>query len=147
VKARVGDLRKMVGMITLISRLPGASFTLDGEPVEPVRLGTPMRVNAGTHRIVASKEGCLSKTVEVRVLGEQPVTVEVDPAPIAPTERVIVQTRVVEKRASRWWIGIVVGAAVLAVAAGATTAGVMLSGTDEEFFHGNVTPGLQRIRP
>ena len=50
-------------------------------------------------------------------------------------------------RRSRWWIGVVVGAAALAVA-GAVTAGVLLAPPREaDPYLGNLSPGFQRLPP
>lgn len=147
VAARVRELRPLVGTITIASKVAGAAVTLDGEAIEATRLGQPLRVTSGAHTLAASKDGHLTRTVEVRVAGEQSVTVEVDPTPIAPqkiTEKVVV---IEKQKAPRWWIGVVVGA--VAVAAGAAiTTGVLLGGpVEEQLVKGNVSPGIQRITP
>jgi len=144
--ARIRELQELIGTLVIVSRVPGAVLVLDEEAAQA---GVPIRVTAGAHKLVASREGWLSRTVEVRVAGGQEARVEIDPAPVpqavAPPPRIV---EVRSERPSRWWIGVVVGAVVLAAAAGATAAGVVLApATETGRVNGNVDPGFIRVAP
>jgi tetratricopeptide (TPR) repeat protein len=121
-------LRRRVGTLRIVSRVPGAHLTVDGEPVET--LGAPVSLTEGPHVVNAALEGYRSATATAQVTAGTEATVTVDPQPVtAPL------LPPVEKPATRrrWplWLGIGLGAAALvgvAVAVGVTQAP---SGTDQ----------------
>jgi hypothetical protein len=145
VEARIAALEKQVGTLLIVGKVPGSTVLLDEEPVER---GRALAITAGKHRLVANKDGYLSRTLEVIVAPGLSSTVEVDPLP--PQDKVIVVAPPAEApppKRSRWWVGVLV--AGVAVAGGAVALGVAfgLPPRVAEPYSGNLTPGLQRFDP
>jgi hypothetical protein len=126
---RVTELRRQIGKLVVTSATPGAVYRIDEERLTPDELAHGVALTAGDHRLVASKEGYLSRTLEVTVVGGQTTQVSLDPSSTA--------------KKSRWWIGVLVGSlAAVGIAAG-VTAGVLLSKPVERApFEGNANPPL-----
>lgn len=76
----VERLRRRVGTLKIVSVVPGARITVDGEPLEgPAR--DPVSITEGPHIVTASRDGYLSRSESVRVEAGALATVEVDPRP------------------------------------------------------------------
>jgi hypothetical protein len=153
---RMTALQKQIGRISVTSKVPGTSFLIDEEAIAPEKLAAGMTITVGRHRILASKEGYLTGTLEVNVAPGDAQVVEVNP--ISQQAIIVQQTtpppsvvapplpQPEEKRKSRGWIaGVVMG--VLAVGAGVAIAlTLLLSRTDVEApLRGNVDPGIVTI--
>jgi tetratricopeptide (TPR) repeat protein len=138
VEKRIGELKPKIGTLTVVSRVSGATLLIDEEPIATATLGLAIPLTEGPHKLVARKEGHLSRAVDVRIEGGKSITVELDPiAPVAaPAPR----------RRPLWLIG--VGAGVVVVAVVATVLGVVLAPAPQAMpFLGSVSPGVQRIMP
>lgn len=89
---------------------PGVKLTLDGQPLATCPASETRRVSPGSHQIVGTKEGLLTSTVEVVVLGGKQQTVKVTLDPLAKAARV-------EHRWATWkpWVVFGSGFAVAAL--------------------------------
>jgi len=88
-EARIAALEKRVGALTLVSRTPDTRFTVDDETVLVPDDGS-LRLTAGRHHIVASKDGYSSHALDVTVVAGARVDAEltlVSPAEIAKRRR------------------------------------------------------------
>ncbi|MSP60554.1 MAG: hypothetical protein EXR72_09490 [Myxococcales bacterium] len=147
IETRVTELKRQIGTLTIVIKVNGARVLIDEEPAVP---GRSHSVGAGRHRVVASKDGYLTRTVEVDVRAGEVTVTEIDP--VAPEQKIVLAPAPSPAPAgppprSRWWIGVVVGAVAL-VAVGAVTTGVLLAPPSEGApYMGSISPGFQRIDP
>ncbi len=130
VEARIAELDPKIGSLVIVSKVGGATFRLDDEPVQPEALGQPIFVTAGHHRLVASKDGYSSRAIEVELVGRFTTRVALDPT-----------------RSGRAKIAIAV--AVSVVAATAVVLGAVLGakylGPTAEPVKGTFPPGVETV--
>lgn len=74
-------LANQIASVTVKCAQPGVKMTLDGQPLGTCPAEELRRVTPGTHQLVGSKEGYLTRTFEVVVIGgkEQKVSLSLDP--------------------------------------------------------------------
>jgi tetratricopeptide (TPR) repeat protein len=109
VEQRISALDEHIGMVRIESQVVGATLRLDGEPLEGGGSGQPIAVTEGRHRISAARDGYKARVAEVVVTAGRETDLAIDPV----------------RPASRWWIGLTIGA-LLAVA-GAVTAALVVT--------------------
>lgn len=74
-------LANQIASITVKCTQPGVKMTLDGQPLATCPAEELRRVTPGSHQLVGSKEGFLTRSFEVVVIGgkEQHVSISLDP--------------------------------------------------------------------
>lgn len=82
-------LANQVGDLTVSCNQPDIALTLDGKPLAGACPGTQTtRVLTGEHQIVGTKQGLLTKTVQVVVAAGAPRTIDVKLDPLAKAARI-----------------------------------------------------------
>lgn len=87
------ELHTLVGTLAITCSEQGATLTVDGLERGVTPLAAPLRVNSGTHRIEAYKDGYLLESQEISVAGRANADVRVALRPLALSGRL----RVAEK--------------------------------------------------
>jgi tetratricopeptide (TPR) repeat protein len=74
-------LANQIASVQVTCKQAGVKMTLDGQPLATCPAEELRRVTPGTHQLVGSKEGFLTRSIEVVVIGgkEQKVTLSLDP--------------------------------------------------------------------
>lgn len=154
VAARVGQVT-----IRIEGHTAGARIRLDDEPVDD-RLGVPIPVDPGPHRVAALQDGVevnfadvdVPERARVRVLLPVPEPLPVPSpgrvasrAPPAPPATVELDAEPGSRGGgSRWWIGVVAGAAALAAVVVAVA--VVVGGGSGDVVQGTFEPGEIDVR-
>ena len=81
-------LASQVGELSVTCAQPSVQLTLDGKPLAACPTKKSMRVLAGPHQIVGTKQGLLPRTLELVVVGGKTETVDVKLDPLAKAARV-----------------------------------------------------------
>jgi PEGA domain len=87
----LAELEARVASLEITTSVGGVDITIDDRPVGSTPLPAPVRLNAGLHRLVASKEGLTTERREIELMNGdrahvtlQLVDVPVAPPPVAP---------------------------------------------------------------
>jgi hypothetical protein len=131
---RITALAARTGELELRSLIPGVIVTVDGEAEAP---GAVVRLSAGAHRVVATKEGYYGRSIEVVVVAGQRGLAEVDP--IVPAEQAS------RRRRRLLAIGLGVAGGALLVGAAVTLGVVFGTRAREAPYVGNV--GVLVVNP
>lgn len=91
------ELRALVGTLTITCSEQGATLTVDGVERGTTPVSTPLRVNSGTHRVEAYKDGYVIESREATVAGGANADVPLELRPLAQSGRL----RVSEKDGAR----------------------------------------------
>jgi hypothetical protein len=82
-------LANQIGDLEVSCSLEGAKLTLDGQPLMTCPGTQKRRVSPGSHGIVATKTGFLTKEVQVVVVGGKAEVVEIDLVPLGKASKVV----------------------------------------------------------
>ena len=109
-ESKLVTLRVLVGTVRVRANVPGAALSVDDEPIWQSPLDAAWMVNAGKHRISATKEGYLPASVVVAVLGGEEAAADVRLAPVVPVGASGARPEPAPQAPSRFttlsWIGI-----------------------------------------
>lgn len=132
----------------------GVEVTLDDEPLGLDRIGQPIPVDPGSHRVVASRGGAVmaSETVTLAEGAEEEVTLEAAARPIeldvelAPTIEDEPAEGGGDVTSEAWFWAVIGGAALLVV--GAIVIGIVVAEDGNVSpFSGNLSPGYLEVTP
>ncbi len=105
-------LASQIAEVSLSCRQAGVTVTLDGKPLAICPASEVRRVAPGTHQVVGSKPGYLTRVVEVVVIGGKTQQVGLELDPVSKAARI-------EHRWPAWVPWVVFGAGAAVVGAGA----------------------------
>ncbi|MBA3397127.1 MAG: hypothetical protein H0T89_31150 [Deltaproteobacteria bacterium] len=105
-------LARQIGELAIICAQDAVRLTLDGQPLGTCPMRENRRVAPGAHQIVGVKQGFLTRTVEVVVVGGTQETVSIELAPFARAGRVV-------HRWPTWVPWVVFGSGFAVIGAGA----------------------------
>ncbi len=105
-------LANQIGDLTVSCAQPEVKITLDGQPLAACPATETRRVSPGPHQLVGTKQGLLTKTIEVVVIGGKTLAVPVKLDPIGQAARI-------EHRWATWkpWVVFAAGFAVVGIGA------------------------------
>jgi hypothetical protein len=83
VEEMIGKLRNRISTLEIRVNVADANISVDDVPVGKAPLAAPTQVNAGRHRVTASREGYAPVTRSVDVPGAKSTTVELELVPLA----------------------------------------------------------------
>jgi tetratricopeptide (TPR) repeat protein len=132
VDARIRALGDVVGRISIQSTVTGALVSIDGTTAGTTPLAL-VEANPGAHSVEVAKEGYATWRGSVNVRSGIDESVEANPTSLVKVIRVEVPaaTRPAEKPVyKKWWFWVALGGAAVAVA-GAVTAGVLATSSDQ----------------
>lgn len=135
-QVRMVTLERSVGELVVLSKVIGATITVDDELLDVLHIGQPLRLTAGAHALAASKEGLFSSRATARVEAGKRIVVELDPR--AAREAGL-------ERRTKLGIGLGVAGGLLVVAGVAL--GVYFGTREPEPFDPGGTAGVIAVRP
>jgi tetratricopeptide (TPR) repeat protein len=122
VEGRVGQLRKVVGRLTVTSNVTGAAVKVDGKEVGLTPLSDVIDVNPGTHEVALTHEGHATFKKSVIAAPGSEIPVQAEMTSLVKVIRVEVEQK--DKPAyKKWWPWTIFAGVV--VVAGVTTAAVL----------------------
>lgn len=81
-------LANQIGELSVQCTQPNVKLTLDGQPLASCPAKETRRVSPGSHQVVGTRDGYLTRTLEVVVIGGKPQQVSLSLEPLAKAARI-----------------------------------------------------------